>query len=672
MSLPPDAAPVVSYTHHDMLNAMMYARQRMRLHWYKHLTQTHPQLATHMRVVVERANPDAHYFYTDKFHKRAVVTSIAISEHACANVACNSTHMKGACTPTDTAGYIRVGDANEFRLNCQPACFNMHTKKRHRDIADKPVYDMPNWIWNNDRGKCYMVNAQMEAYMLAPIVRSQDRYQIRVNDLPVGYNSGERDPLTNTGRTYIPNPTYCAAYMDNYVPADQKCEPSTALKVFGYLLGEHLLKTIGASASMMLHATFDVPTYPQAEPAVPPRLPANMTVDGWKNDIDHTAPPPPDVGMDVPDDVPMAQIDERQERLRANAILVSGKPPKTSDERRQEANTAAASDDDNASAAADDARSEIDAVLNSFAGQQWEKMFRRVSKVMSGMLEGLESQEGINMVLVNDLAHSALSGSKRLFTFMAREVVPILVRTLEEESQILMTGVLRSAASAALMNTLVSSAARVAGRVLVALSEALVSATTVVGLVLAVSMVFDLIFSLWDPMNFNSEFDGKTLRNLVAHGEQQLRQKMQTNELSLSFDVLINMVVDHDELQKGAMMSMIYAYEYLDHLTVNSDGSVIDKGSPMAVHPPTQQDQDAMASMHYTYTDSRVTRYRDDMRRRMEGTRLPHYLLVVGGTVGTLFMVLRRFILAVFLLVVAVAASFLLYVQMDSDTPWTW
>ncbi|XP_063244594.1 uncharacterized protein LOC134544898 [Bacillus rossius redtenbacheri] len=68
------------------------------------------------------------------------------------------------------------------------------------------------------------------------VYRSSQRYESRVNDLPVGFNLGPENPLTTSGLSYEYNKSYCDSFFDEWSAAQKNCLVAGAASVVGWIL----------------------------------------------------------------------------------------------------------------------------------------------------------------------------------------------------------------------------------------------------------------------------------------------------------------------------------------------------------------------------------------------------------------------------------------------------
>lgn len=116
-----------------------------------------------------------------------------------------------------------------------------------------------------------------------------------------------------------------------------------------------------------------------------------------------------------------------------------------------------------------------------------------------------------------------------------------------------------------------------------ALTKITVQALTVVGWLLILATVLDIVFALWDPFNYNKQQPANAPIDMMLSGERQLRSLIGQTDLVYTFDMLVNLVLSKEELLEIQLESMIEHAYYLQHLIVNSEGTVIEHEQPLYV-----------------------------------------------------------------------------------------
>lgn len=263
-----------------MQNAEKFCQYNRRVRLIKALVNKAPHLGTHLTYSI-RAATGADFYVPDAIADECKIVDVSIGERLCGKLSCTKTTEQDFCKPASSASYYRVGE-NGHDVQYQPACFNVASKQTYSSDGVRSV-DTPRLNYANNA--CRIVNDVIVDYLEKTYKRSATHHEMRVNDMPTGYErvSNERDPASS-GYTYTNNAAYCG-YFDREFEADTKeCVYKWWETGLDYVVGMSLINTAKSSIR-----SFSNNRRPFALPAnlqpIPTELRVEHTFAWWKADV---------------------------------------------------------------------------------------------------------------------------------------------------------------------------------------------------------------------------------------------------------------------------------------------------------------------------------------------------------------------------------------------------
>lgn len=520
----------IMYTTADRNYANIYANQRLSLLVLKKLYTAAPHLASHLEVAIGQADRTTDYYYANNFAQRAIKVKIKIGETACNKISCNSAKADGICGVTEQASYYRIGDADNFQLQCQPACFNLSKKVEYNDGEAKT--QMVNTKFRN--GKC-IIFPSITSWMEHPLYRSSQRYEARVNDLPVGFNLGPENPLTTSGLSYEYNKSYCDSFFDEWSAAQKNCVTSIWMRLANAVVGESIIKYVRAGIQKLVTGS----TFIRPDLGPVPSIENIWTVKGWSEDINTSFTlPDPDLSLDET----TLTSPERSETKELYTTFSNLRQPRASQQSAEE-------------------------ILMS---------------IINGLVDQFTTVDGLADLGLSMLPDAVAAILVRVLKFSADTILPKIGTVLVGMSNTLFTNVLRSSMLTVISNTVVKTLTNIAAKFAAAAAKLVAGAASVVGWILIIIAIFDLVLGFWDPLGFNSKYPKELLPQLVEQSEFALKQQLGSVDVELPFFTLANLVLGQQELAVTSIETLPYIYEYLSSLDVNAYGTRIDKGDEIS------------------------------------------------------------------------------------------
>lgn len=380
--------------------------------------------------------------------------------------------------------------------------------------GEDPQFVRTRW---NDNNEC-LIEPSFLSWFEMPYYRSAIQFEQRVNDLPAGFTKIKATDGFASGYKYVYNKTYCDNYLDEYDSSEHNCYTPWYNKIVYAVVGESLVKYVRAGIASISQTSNAQKKLNINLPELDPKL----LVENWKSDINKQfIDPNPDMSLGF-SRKRRHQITKRDEE--------QAKPPNF-------------------------AQTILD-ILNGLSDSVQESTFWTDMGIAIGA----------DFVISETL--------KKL----ADTLIPKMVGVLSNLSQTVAQNVLNKSVQHVMLRVISTSILKTASRALLALSRILVQASTVIGIILAIISVFDIVLSVWDPLNFNTKYPQELLDKLMREGEAVMRKQYGLAKPMVNFNILCGTLLSDEELLEVQINSLKFVIEYLDSLTTNSEGSVIDKG----------------------------------------------------------------------------------------------
>jgi len=613
---------MATYTLTDIANAQMFSKTNYTIRVIRRMAEKYPHIGTWIEYNIRDATMDDYYIPAN-LRNSCKMIDVKIPESLCSRLSCNAMKEKSKCTPEEEASYYRVGD-DGFDLQCQPACYNT-IKEPINTKTNNPRPQMPTLIWNTQQNACRLVDTSIMAWLEKPFYRSDTKYEKRKNDMPTGF-SRTIDTVNpfGTGVTYKLNNTYCE-YYDKILNDEGMCDESKLDSVLNVVIG---MGTINAAASGIRVLTNNgIPfPLPQNLPPMPEQLDPKFKLDVWKATINDkfilpelidTTPQAPDsklidehtdaanrefknfyhndheiskdvakrrhaeihgnykisnftrLKMGLPtEDIEDVHIMHSSEFKFKNPeeIIIDAEEKHAPKLRRQKRNADGIPKDGK------------DGLNNQQEPSKRHPVVERIMMILQGLLKSLFNGNLAKVHYAN-----------KLVSYMFKKLKSTCVRITERLTVFLGKGLLKLSGSigervfgTGLMNVVV----RVVGRTVVnlaaksaiLLAKIVGAASSVVGWILLGTMLMDFVFLFWDPFGYQNMVPKQFPNEFNRQGEMSLRKLLNQPDLTYTFDHLVAVLFDNQELMVLQIESLTDTLIYLDSLVVNSEGSRIDKG----------------------------------------------------------------------------------------------
>lgn len=601
----------MSFTNVDVANATLYANHRIRLLLINRLHTKYPHLISHCRYEIRAADPVRDYFFPTSFTNRAIVTSAFITQTLCEKLSGNFAGPLGECKSTDQPYNYWVGDDLRFETACTPACFNLLNDLTFDDDGNELV-QMPRLTWNNNQ--CIFVSAAA-IWSESPLFRSNEMFETRVNDLPLGFNF-RHNPLSVSGYGYQFNETYCKAFFDSWNGTE--CVTPWYRRILNVVIGESIVKLVQAGVTAIVNNGNTIPA-----PNMPPLPPVDpkFRVENWLKDIDETfvIPDPNADASDLINVTSQSDVNGFYYRMRSKLAEMTIPVP------------------------TDDTFDEDGIFSPEFAAL--------TADAVADLLHGIFTDPwflysiGVD-ILVDGLLEAVKFAARRVM----QQATPTMIRLLGTLTSPMYTRVFSIAFRTTVTKMVITVSLRTATRFLIVLARIAVLASSVIGIILIIISVFDIILSIWDPLGFGQKYPPTFLNDMMRQSDTALRRDFQMSEPRLIFDALPFILLTDDELIDVSFTSFIWMFEYFNSLEVNSEGSRIFRGRQIVLDSSRVEDSLNLSNLRLVIpTQIDFFNFEIDHLNRWKISRFIHYISISLFTVG-LAMVAFKFILPAILL----------------------
>lgn len=618
-----------TYTIQDFENANKFATSNLHIRLLHRMHKKFPNIVSHVNVNIRDAT-DKDYYIPPTLKHAAKVVDLKFNEDLCKMMSCNSLKEKTTCKETDEASYYYVGD-KAYDLQCQPACFFSVNPTYNEKKERSPDSYMLNWHNN----KCKILPPVGVAWEEKTFYRSNVQYEVRFNDMPTGFSRiKDEDPLS-TGISYKSNETYCQ-YFDRKLNPDDSCSFTWFEKGLDAVLGMSLINSVKSGIRYLNNGgkVFDLPTN---LPKLPEKIPYEFTKEGWKKNIKDCFELPDfidtrpklvnsthtlltdrhkvdalnenistftqnlmnstttgirlntssnDDGKDETDNI--EHVKKRLKRSLGDALNAFNIENKKYDPTKNKLNITSdlkLSSEKNISKESgkkyDNSDKKSDKSDKNKDSKDDQPYDDKVAKILDGLLELITSAEFWEYLAISVSFDVSLIVLKKLLITLIEKTSNLIIKQLALIAGRVGTKVLLGSIRGVAIQAMTHLATQMVSKFAVGLAKITSCIASVIGWVLLAGAIFDLILTFWDPAGYNKMHPPGYAKALFDMTDAQLREMLGMSEPELTVDFLIGSVLTQDELIECNIEGFFDHLVYLDALTVNSDGSLINKGPPI-------------------------------------------------------------------------------------------
>jgi len=611
-------------------NATRFTNERIRLLLINRLYNIYPHLISHCRYEVRAADSNNDYFFPSTLRNRAIVTTAFITEKLCEKLNGNFAGPRGECKPNDEAYNYWVGDTGRYETACTPACFNLLQDPTFDDDG-KEMLHMSRLTWNNNQ--CVFVSAAA-IWSESPLFRSNEMFETRVNDLPLGFNF-RGNPISVSGYGYQFNRVYCESFFDTW--RNNECITPWYRQILNVVVGESMVKLVQSGITAIQNNGNTIPA-PDMPPI--PEVDEKFKLRNWLTDIDDTfIVPDPDADLTaLANTTSRSSIDgfyyRMKQRLSENILTLD-----------------AGSDDFDTTGRFD----------GFFANMTNEAVVQLIEALFTDpwFLYSL----GID-VLVDGMLDGVKTAAKRVIA----SATPRMIRLLNTLTSPMYSRVFAIAFRSTMTKMVVTVSLRTATRFIMALARMAALASTVIGIILIIISVFDIILSFWDPLGFGQKYPPEFLNIMMRQSDAALRQDFQMTEPRLMFDALPFILLGDDELVEVSLLGFIWMFEYFNALEVNAEGSRIFRGRLITLDTSEAQESMDLSNLRLSIpTPADFIEFERKHVNRWSVSRFAHRVALGFFIVFGVLIAFKLVLPAIILLFVAFCIYFIGYYNLSED-----
>ena len=672
----------MSYTAKDVENAGVYANQRYLLLVMNTLYKKQPHLVSHLKYEITKADPNHDYYYPPSFEKKAIMVNINIPAKLCEKLSCNSIMAHKACGRDTPAANYNIGDSADYDLHCQPACFWLKEDPViDEETGEEQVQMLP--LAYNDEFKC-VIRPSSYAWHQFPFYRSDTVYEHRLNDLPAGFNLGIPNPDGYSKETYKYNESYCAAYFDKWDPVAENCTQSIWETIAYAVVGESIVKMAKAGITELKSGGRS--DYP---PIVFPDIPkagAEWTIQGWKGDVNlEFILPPVDFTFDDTFE-PLREVDSGHTPVHVtpqDAFLRIVNTLKNRHcqidakiRRKLEIDIATYLEDHEIAQikfikSHNTGTSPLDIVFDEDAPDS--NIIQILVSVLQGILASVVDGDFWVDVGIGVVSDVLLSAIKDGFRKLANTLIPKLTAKIIAIGGKVMSKVFAKSLITTVTGTVGKVMVKVVSKVMVKLAELAAEIASIVGIVIAILSIFDILLSIFDPLGFNKKFNKEILTAVTKASDTAMRKDLEVAVPEMTFGLFANLTLEVDELIDDSLHTYIFVYEYLNSLTVNSEGSRLDKGTEMDLGITDEDDViDQVIAKTKLVTPKELYDFEYDHVSRMNFFQTTKKVSIGLLSAGCLFLIIDLGVVSVIFFILALIIALVTYINASTINMGQW
>ncbi|UOT91822.1 PIF-0 [Aratus pisonii nudivirus] len=671
----------MSYTNKDLDNGITYSNNRYTLSVINAMYNKMPHLISHMEYSIEQADPDEDYYYPASFQKRAIKVTTNIPETLCLKLSCNSVMENSACTKNTPASYYIIGDQADFRRRCEPSCFHLLKDPVIDEETGEEQVQMLRLEYNTKFGCIIAPTASI--WHEYPFYRSETVYEHRLNDLPVGFNLDTPDPYSYSGMAYKYNKSYCDAFYDQW-------DGTTCIKqwweiVLYAVVGESIVKMVKAGITSINNGYKS--DYPDITLPTTPDIEDVWTVKGWEEDINTEFIVPP-VEYEIPtslvgfiqretEHTNNVKLDEKY-MYQKNIKMIKNIKNKQKQisfklRRKLESNfdIKILNNEDHHeinSIKYNNKKYKSKIIFISHENGDQFSILDLITDVVGGLLASVFDPNfwlDIGIGITSDLI---LDQIKIIFRKIANDIIPKLTeKILAYTGKKIMTKVFTKTLYATVANTISKIVIKSVSKVMIQITKLLAELASVVGIILAIITIFDILLTIWDPLGFNQKFDEEVINSVTRSSDIAMRQALEVSIPLMTFEIFTNMSLSAEEILDESLNTFIYVYEYLDALTVNAEGSRIDKGEEIIIGDESSEDISSSINSNIVstklVTPKELYDYEFEHNQRMRYFTVSSKFTISMFTISVIFMIMEIWFMAVICFIVVILSLFVTYLN---------
>lgn len=634
-----------------------------------------PHLTSHLEYSLELANPDDDYYYPSSFSSKAISLKINIPEKLCEKLSCNSAMSDSTCLRSTPAAYYRVGDDANFERHCEPSCFHLLNDPVLDDETGEEQVQMVRLKFTEKYGCVILPPAIL--WHEFPFYRSTEKYEQRVNDLPIGFDKAPENPYSYSGVNYKYNKTYCDAFYDQWSEEKQTCVVKWYERLLYAVVGEFITKMVKAGIDSIANGPKSYYNLPPSIPEIPP-IEDVWLVDNWKKDINESFILPP---IDFEFDTTFKSYRENEDlntpifqspykkklhfihKIKRQNTHLSSIIRRKIDEYGMYVLTE--KELLNIKSLKQNQRHKIlDIKFKKTPTSESEDVNSIVESILEGLSETLLSSAFWLDIGFGQASDFILDQVKNITKKLANEIIPKLTKMLIKTSTKVFSEVFAKSFVSTVSQCVSKILIKTVSKIMIQLTKLMAEIASVVGIVLAIITILDIVLMIWDPLNFNGKFNEDVLESVVSQSDVGLRMSLGVAVPEMSFELFANMCLTSEEILDICIHSFFDNYDYLDSLEVNSEGTRIYKGFEFNLSDIDQNKtiNDGIVYSKYA-TQKELFTYERDHALRMKFYKHSNKLILAFSFVGCTLMLCELYIIALIFFLIALVFVFLSFLN---------
>lgn len=682
-------------TNDDIIHAQRFGESNILIRQLHIAHQKAPWIISHLDVNVRDATPND-YFIPPSLKHAAKVVEVKMTKNLCELLSCNNIREYSPCDAEAPATWYRVGD-DGFDLQCQPACFNLSPTMPTYNATGERVPDIMMLNWHEN--ECRLVDSATVAWLEKPFYRSKTLYEKRLNDMPTGFSRTTSTNPYGSGLAYRPNETYCK-YYDRTLKEDLSCDMTLWEKVLDSIIGMALINAVKSTLRTFDHGKpFDLP---KDLPQMPDKVPEQYTLEGWRkninndfvlpkiietlpkqnrrhkreaiNDYDHYGDLSEfskiQLGILDRRDYEIGRINkfrrEANERLRNfkrannfhdNVKLLNRKKREIIDLINSNKDTFGLKEP---LAADDDDDDQIPDNKDDDETPPSEVQEAKYIQIIRNLLSRIASTEFFEQLGYDIATQAVLSHTKSL----CNRIMQKLISDVFQKSATRIIGkigdrILGASMQAVYTRMVVGSVVRYASQAAIFAAKFVASLASIIGIILIFTTILSLVFTFWDPYGYNNLFPPNVVQDMMANSELAFRQALKSATATFSVEQLMAKLLTEDEILEIQLQSLLDTVLYLDALTVNSEGSRINKGTLIDLRDLNQDNIESgitksIAQEIVRWDDNSYHNFNERFLTRVDLNRTLNYVAVGLMAMSALILFARLTLLAIVVFILAV------------------
>lgn len=652
----------MSITATDIANASKYASQRLKLATIELMHKNYPHLASHFEYTIERADYNEDYYFPEWFEERAIVVDVKISKKLCDKLSCNYATPSGNCEKNSIASYYRVGDEATFDRMCQPSCFNL-TNNHTYDKEGKEISQMTRLVYNN---KMCAIVPPTAIWAEMPFYRSKEKFELRVNDLPVGFNKTTNE-FSSSGISYNYNKPYCDSFFDSFDPVQKICTTRWYEEILNIVIGENIIKLAKAGVTAITNSGSSLPL-PENLPPIP-EIEKEFLLDGWLQDINESfvVPDPWANFSDFDnsnDNINFAARKTTEQTLSELEKLKIGLQNEFSQNNQKNIKVKIRREIDNQVGRLVDKTMEAEQFNIEAVGAT-------IEEILLSLLEQLVTDPiFIGSLAVDIVLDKTLSLIKNQAKHIIETTGPTIVRLISAIKSPMSRNIFATALKTTMGQIVGRLTLKLVGSVITALARMVALTSSVVGIVLIIVSLFDIILAFWDVLGFNKKYPPNYIDNVMTQADLALRKQFQMSVPRLEFDTLTTIILNQEEILQLNINSFGWIYEYLDSLDVNSEGARIDRGNVIKIDAePEEIEQRLDQSLAQTriYTPADIINHEQDHTNRWRLSSATQKIGIIIFIFAILLIIIQSQLLAIIFATLAIIIISISQFNLEAD-----